>query len=121
MELQKELNQFVADKPVTPEEFEKVRGNSVLQLPGSWETNSAVLGSLQEVIRYNLGIAYLDNYAAMLQNMQLANVQQAAKRVIQPKALTWVIVGDRAKVEAGIQELNIGPIKYIDSEGKEIK
>jgi zinc protease len=121
IELQKELTQFVGDKPATSEEFEKVRGNSVLQLPGSWETNGAVLGSLQDAIKYNRGLAYLDNYAAMLQNLQLNNIQQAAKKVIKPAALTWVIVGDREKIEKGIQELNIGPIKYIDSEGKEIK
>jgi zinc protease len=57
----------------------------------------------------------------MLQNLQLEKIQQAAKKVIRPESLTWVIVGDRSKIEKGIQELNIGPIKYIDSEGKEMK
>ena len=121
VELQKELMQYVGDKPATDAEFKKVQGNSVLQLPGSWETNAAVLGSLQDAIKYNRGIAYLNNYAAMLQNMQLADIQNAAKKVIKPNSLTYVIVGDRAKIEKGIQELNLGTIKYIDSEGNEVK
>jgi len=121
VELLKEITQFINDKPATEAEFNKVRGNSILQLPGTWETNAAVLGSLQEAIKYDRGIAYLDNYAAMLQNLQLEKIQQAAKKVIKPNSLTWVIVGDRSKIEKGIQELNIGTIKYIDSEGKEIK
>ena len=57
----------------------------------------------------------------MLQNMQLANINSAAKKVIKMNSLAWVVVGDRSKIEKGIQELNLGTIKYIDSEGKEMK
>ena len=117
----KEITQFVNDKPATDAEFTKVRSNSILQLPGSWETNGAVLGSLQDAIKYDRGIAYLNNYAAMLQDMKLPDIQSAAKKVIKPESLTWVIVGDRSKIEKGIQDLNIGVIGYIDSEGKEVK
>ena len=121
IELQKELTQYVNDKPATEVEFNKVRGNSILQLPGSWETNEAVLGSLQDAVKYDRGIPYLNNYATMLQQLQLEKIRSAAKKVIKLASLTWVIVGDRAKIEKGIQELNIGPIKFIDSEGKEVK
>ena len=117
----KEITQYVNEKPATETEFNKVRGNSILQLPGSWETNGAVLGSLQDAVKYGRGIVYLDTYAAMLQNLKLADIQNAAKKVIKPSSLTWVIVGDRSKIESGIKELNIGTIKYIDSEGNEVK
>ncbi len=120
-ELIKEFSQFIADKPATQEEFNKVQGNAVLQLPGNWETNAAVLNTLQTAITYNRGLAYLNNYASMLQNLSLSDIQKAAKKVIMPKSLTWVIVGDRSKIEKGIKELNLGAIKYIDSEGNEVK
>ncbi len=120
-ELNKELSAYVGDKPATEAEFAKVRGNAILQLPGTWETNSAVLISLQESLKYKRGISYLDNYAAMLQNMQLVAIQNAAKKVIKPSSLTWVIVGDREKIEQSIRDLNLGAIKIIDSEGNEIK
>ena len=120
-ELFKELTQYIGDKPATEAEFSKVRGNSILQLPGNWETNAAVLVSLLEAIKYDRGVAYLDNYAVMLRNMQLSDIHNAAKKVIKPGSLTWVIVGDRAKIEQGLRELNLGPIKLIDSEGKEVK
>lgn len=121
VELQKELTQFVGDKPATEQEFKKVQSNVVLQLPGMWETNAAVLNTLQDAIAYDRGIAYLKNYPAMLQKLTLNDIQTAAKKVVKPKNITWVIVGDRAKIEKGIQELNLGPIKYIDSEGNESK
>jgi zinc protease len=121
VEIQKELTQYVGDKPATEEEFGKVQKNAVMQLPGRWETNGAVLNTLQNTIEYERGFDYLNNYPTMLQQMTLTDIQNAAKKVVQPKNLTWVIVGDRSKIEAGIKELNLGTIKYIDTEGNEVK
>jgi zinc protease len=41
--------------------------------------------------------------------------------VIKPSNLTWVIVGDRKKIEKGIKDLNCGKLKFIDTEGNEVK
>ncbi|MEP6512296.1 MAG: pitrilysin family protein [Parafilimonas sp.] len=121
VELKKELTQYIGDKPATETEFNKVQGNAVMQLPGTWETNTAVLNSLQDAMKYSRGIDYLNNYANMLRQLKLSDIQASATKVIKPNSLTWVIVGDRIKIEKGIQELNLGTIKYIDSEGNEIK
>ncbi|HLO80298.1 MAG TPA: pitrilysin family protein [Chitinophagaceae bacterium] len=120
-EILKELNQYIGDKPATEKEFQKVKTNAVLQLPGIWETNSSVLSTLQNNLNYERGQDYLKNYPTMLQNMQLADVQKSAKKLIHPNSLAWVIVGDRSKIEAGIKELNIGEIRFIDSEGNPVK
>jgi zinc protease len=119
-ELQKELKQFVSDKPATDAEFKKVQRNAVLQLPGIWETNSAIIYTLKDAITYERDAQYLNNYPGMLQNLSLSEIQKSAANVIKPEKLTWVIVGDRSKIEKGIQELNIGTIKYLDVEGKDV-
>jgi zinc protease len=121
VEIQKELTQYVGDKPATEAEFGKVQKNAVMQLPGRWETNDAVLSTLQNTIEYERGLDYLNNYPTMLQQMTLTDIQNAATKVVKPKNLTWVIVGDKSKIEAGIKELNLGTIKYIDTEGNEVK
>ncbi len=41
----------------------------------------------------------------------------AAKTVVRPDNLIWVVVGDREQIEAGIRELGFGEIKLIDSDG----
>ncbi|WP_132055757.1 M16 family metallopeptidase [Pseudocnuella soli] len=120
-ELQRELKEYVGERKASAAEFGKMQGSAVLQLPGMWETNSAVLNTLQNAINYERGMDYLKNYPTMLRNMQLTDVQQAANKIVQPQKLTWVIVGDKTKIEKGIQELNLGPVKYIDSEGVERK
>lgn len=118
IELQKEINAYVGDKPATAEEFNKMQTNAILQLPGLWETNAAVLGDLQSARQFGKTKSYLDNYASMLRQLTLKDVQASATRVIKPSSLTWVIVGDRSKIEKGIRELNIGEVRLIDSEGR---
>ena len=35
--------------------------------------------------------------------------------------MTWVIVGDLAKIEAGIRALNIGEVQVLDADGKVLR
>lgn len=72
--------QYVSERPATEAAFNKVRSSSILELPGTWETNGAVLGSLKDAIKYDRGISYLNKYAVMLQNLQLTNIQITAKK-----------------------------------------
>ncbi len=120
-EMLKELKQFVGDKPATEAEFRKVQGNAVMQLPGIWETNASVMLTLSRSITYSRGTDYLNNYPTMLRNLTLTDLQKAAIKVVKPNNLTWVIVGDRSKIEQGIRELNLGTIKFLDVNGNEIK
>jgi len=39
---------------------------------------------------------------------------------VRPDHLVWVVVGDRAKIEAGVRELNLGELKFLDADGKPI-
>jgi zinc protease len=121
VELRKELRDIASKRPVTEAEFKKVQTNAILELPGTWETNGAVLGDLQSTLMYNRGMDYLNNYALILQKFTLEDIQKGAKDVVKPDQLTWVIVGDRAKIEKGVRELNIGTVQIIDSEGNIVK
>jgi zinc protease len=49
--------------------------------------------------------------------LRTTDLDAAAKEVIHPDQLVWVIVGDRAKIEPGIRELNLGEIHFIDADG----
>ena len=120
IELQKELADYIGSKPASETEFSKVKVNSVMQLPGIWETNGSVMYSLKEAVNYGRGADYLKTYPALLQNMSLDQVHKAAGKVVKPNNLIWVIVGDKAKIEKGIQELNIGTVHYLTPQGKPI-
>lgn len=121
IEFLKELKEIVSSRPVTEDEFLKNQANQVLELPGLWETAGSVLGSVTGIVNYNLPDDHYSTYARRVKEMQLKDVIRITPEVIKPDNLTWVVVGDRQQIEAGIRELNFGEIKVIDSDGNEIK
>ncbi|MFA5833183.1 MAG: pitrilysin family protein [Bacteroidota bacterium] len=120
VEIKKELSEIVSSKPVSKEEFEKVQKNASLRLGGRWETNNAVLGSITEMVRFGYEDDYWSTYAKTLQGMEYDDVASVAKKVLRPDNLVWVVVGDKAKIEQGIKELNYGEIKYLDADGNDL-
>jgi zinc protease len=116
-EIRNELQSIAGDKPPTAEEFTKTQSNVVLGLPGSWETIGQVAGSVEQIVQYGLPDTYFKEYPAKIQQMKTEAVQDAAKRVIKPNSLVWVIVGDRVKIEEPIKALGLGEIRYVDADG----
>jgi zinc protease len=120
-EIGKELREMLGEKPATAEELAKVQNSQTLELPGSWETMDAVARSIGDIIQYGLPEDYFQTYPDKVRALTLSDIGSAAKGVIQPDKLVWVVVGDRSKIEAGIRELALGEIKFMDSDGNVIK
>lgn len=117
-EVVKEISDVLGRRPITEEELEKAKGNLTLTLPGRWETNGAVLRSLFEVVQFGLPWDYPLKSAEAIKVQDLTTVRSVANEVINPAKVVYVVVGDRAKIEAGIRDLNLGPVHFLDSEGK---
>lgn len=120
-EIIKEFEMFVDDKPVTQEEFDKVTKNTILQLPGQWETNNAVSNSLNELVKYQLDDNYFQTYDKQVRSMELGDVQQLAKKIVRPDDLLFFVVGDKAKVLPGLKELGFKNIIVLDADGNPVK
>ena len=117
-ELQRELTEIRGERPPAPDEIAKVKDERTLSLPGRWETAAAVLGAIGEIVRLGLPEDYWDTYADNVRGVTEAAVQQAAKEVVRPDALVWLVVGDRARIEADIRALNLGPLQFLDADGE---
>jgi zinc protease len=120
VEINKELRGILAGTPPTPEELTKVQDNETLSLPGSRETMNEVANSIETLVEYGLPDDYYEKYAGRVRALKIDDIQSVAKQVVRPDNLTWVIVGDRAKIEAGVRELNLGEVKFLDADGKPI-
>ncbi len=118
-EVLKELKGIRTDKPLTADELKFAQSSLTLSLPGRWETSSAVSGSLADIVRFGLADDYFTRYPDRVDALTLKDVTGAAQ-LIEPDRLVWVIVGDRAKIEAGIRELNLGEVRLIDADGKPV-
>lgn len=119
-ETMKEMKQIVSDKPVTQEEFEKVKKNGVLELSGSWETNGAIMGSISNIVRYGYADDYYQTYAKRLNDLSYEDVRDAAKKALYPDNFVWIVVGDKEKVEGGLKELGLGDVRYLDADGNDL-
>jgi zinc protease len=120
-EVAKEIADVVGPRPVSPEELAKAKDQLTLTLPGQWETNEAVLRSLFEVVQFGLPWDYPLTSAQKIRQETLENVRNVASAVIQPGKVVYVVVGDRAKIEQGIRQLNLGPVRFLDSEGRVVE
>ncbi len=112
-ELIKEVKGIRGERPVTAVELAAAQASMTLALPGEWETARAVAGSTAEILRFGLDDRYWDGYAARVRAVTPQAVTEAAQ-VLDPAHMVWVVVGDRAKVEAGLKELGLGDPKLVD-------
>jgi zinc protease len=116
-ELAREMREFLDSRPATDDELAKVKLASTLSLPGRWETASAVLGDIAEIVTYQLPDDYWDTYASRVRNLSIEQVMDAAAEVIVPDNLLWVVVGDREQIEPQIRALGIGEVALLDVDG----
>ncbi len=118
VEIEKELKEIIGTRPPTMEEFTKNQQSQILELPGKWETVGAVGSSISDIVQYGYPDNYYDTFATKIRDLNLNQISAAAKKVVHPEGLVWVIVGDRSKVESGIKELGFGEIHMLDADGK---
>ncbi|MEM7279540.1 MAG: pitrilysin family protein, partial [Pseudomonadota bacterium] len=119
-ELKMEMTDIIGDRPPEESELARVRNNNTLSLPGRWETGAAVAGSLAEMVRFGLADDYWRTYPDKVRALAVDSVSAAARDVIKPDRLVWVVVGDREKIEPRIRELGYGEIRLIDTEGASV-
>ncbi len=119
-EMNKEFRGILGEHPMTAEELERVQANETLSLPGSRETLDAVGQSINELVQFGLPDDYYETFAGKVRALKPNDIADAAKTVVHPDNLIWVVVGDRSKVEAGVKELGLGEIRFLSADGKPI-
>jgi zinc protease len=116
-ELNKEYHGIVNNRPPTAAELQRAQKSMTLTLPGSRETVNEVGNSILELVQFGLPDDYYETFSRKVRSLDVPAVTDAAKSVIRPDNLVWVVVGDRAKIEAGIRQLGLGEVKLLDANG----
>ncbi len=118
-EVAKELRGIGGERPATAEELAFAKKAATLTLAGRWETAEAVAASLRQIVTFGLEDRYFETYSGRVEALGLKDVHDAAQ-VVQPDRTVYVVVGDRAKIEAGVRELALGPVKLLDADGNPV-
>ena len=121
VELNNELHGILGEKPISAEELAQAQKNETLSLPRKWETDEAVASSLGQIVEFGLPDDYFATYPEKVRGLSLANVSQAAQKVLHPDQVIWVVVGDRSKIEPSLRDLVWGEIQFLDTDGNPIK
>ena len=100
------------DAGVTGVELTRVINGNTRQLAGQFETSQAVLQALRSNALYRRPDNYWEAISDRYRGMTISTIDQAARKVIDPKKMVWVVVGDAAKVRPQLTGLGL-PIEEV--------
>jgi zinc protease len=102
-----QIRNFVTIEGVTPVELNRVILGNTRQLPGQFETSSAVLGAMRSNALFQRPDDYWETVADRYRGMTVQMLDQAARQVISPDNLLWVVVGDASVVRPQLEGLGL--------------
>jgi zinc protease len=114
-EMFKELS-ALQTKPVSAEELTMSKDNVALSLPGMFETSPSVAHSTSNLFIYDLPLDYYLRLPEKINATTSADIARVAQKYLKPERMVVAAVGDKAKIEAELKALNLGPIKELDFE-----
>jgi zinc protease len=120
VEIRKELRDLLTTKKTDDAELKFTKDSIAISLPGNNETSTEIAGSYGEILIFGLKDSYWNDFVGDLTALTPAQVNAVAADLIHPEALTWVIVGDLAKIEKPVRALNFGEVTVLDTDGKPI-
>ena len=121
VEVAKEIRGIASERPVKGEEFESIMRNMVARLPGRFETLAALESAAISLVNYGYPPEYFYDYGRNVRKLTEADLAGAASRFIHPQSVIWIVVGDLARIEAGVRELGYGEVVHLDADGNPIR
>jgi predicted Zn-dependent peptidase len=120
-EIQREITEFVGARPATPEEVAKIRSRDVRALSGTYETNAAVAAAIADIVAFGWPDDYVRTLKGRIEAQTDDGVRAAAREALVPSHLTWVVIGDLAKIEQPIRDLGLGAVQVLDADGQPLR
>ena len=108
VEVMKEIRGVAGERPLAGEEYDSIMRSQVARLPGRFETLDSLVAAATDFVGIGRTPAYYYGYASDLGQLSSEQLTAAGKGTVKPEELTWIIVGDLQKIEAGVRELNYG-------------
>ena len=110
VEIVKELRDVVGSRPLTDDEVAISKSNLIQGYPQSFTSVGSIAARVEAIVMYGLPDDELSAYPQKIMAIDGPAATNAAREILRPEALLIVVVGDRAKIEPGIRELNLGEV-----------
>ncbi len=113
VEIFKEIK-ALRDVPVDGVELTRAKNYEALAIPGRFETNGQIAGQFVSLGTFGLPLSSVSALGTQINAVTSADVQRVAKQYVPADKVTVLIVGDLAKVRAGVEALHLGPSQVIE-------
>jgi zinc protease len=120
-EMRKELVEVLGPRPLGAAEIEAAKQAQVRALPGNFESVGEVAGAVGHLIEFGLPDDYWNSYVPKVEALDAAQLKTAAAKLVKPEQLTWIVVGDLARVEAPVRALKLGEVRVLDADGRLVR
>ena len=102
-----QYERFLTEDGVTAEELERTINGDTRGLAGSYETSGQILGALRSNALYGRPDDYQETLASRTRALTAADMDAAARAVIDPDRFVWVVVGDASVVRPQLESLGL--------------
>lgn len=113
VEMRREIEAILSDRPVTGEEFERARAGLVLRYPQAFETQAQLAQSFGSLWVHGLAADFHERMLETYRALNLEDVREAGLKVLDPARLRWVVVGDAAQLEPALEGAGLGKVQRI--------
>lgn len=120
-ELAREAAGIATDRPLTPAEIAAHRTRLIRASALRFNRNEAFLGALATSGAYHLPLDRATTTEARLNAATPDAVQALAARLFRPDRMTWVVIGDLARIEPAIRALSLAPTEVWDVHGRKLR
>jgi predicted Zn-dependent peptidase len=105
--IQQQVGGFLGPNGIQPNELQRVIAGSTGQLPGQFETSTAVLGALRSNALYHRPDDYWERVADRYRAMNASELDRAIRGTVDPDDFVYVVVGDAKMVRPQLQSLGM--------------
>ncbi len=109
-----EMKGMLGARPIEADELDKTKQQQIFELPGSHETMNSLGGLYSDLLQNNLPLDFFDHYVGQVSALTIQDLEAAARVIIDPAKTVWMVVADRAQVEADLKKLGIGEIVPVE-------
>ncbi|MFW2831031.1 M16 family metallopeptidase [Sphingomonas sp. ID0503] len=102
-----DMKEFLTAKGVNEEELDRTVSGQIRSLPGSFETSDALMSAIVTNITLDRPDDYYVTLPARYRALTAPALDKAARDVIRPENMIWVVVGDAAKVRPQLDGLGL--------------
>jgi zinc protease len=118
-ELRALIDAVTADAPLAADEVAYHQKGLVQGYPARFEVTEAILDVRSDIWQYGLPEDWAERFVPEVKTVTTESANAALRARVDPKKLTWIVVGDAAKIRADVEAFGL-PVVELDRDGRPV-